>query len=160
MFGMISGIENGFTRSGPRSSSSLWQSWNALSPPIPVAIAAPMRAASGSISSPESASAWRAAATIRCAKRSIRRACLNGMYSVASKSFTSQAKWTVNRLESNWVISPAPERPASRPSHVDSTSLPSGVTAPRPVITTLRLPLRLAPVITSPIPRRRAALRP
>ena len=34
------------------------------------------------------------AATIRCAKRSMRRVCLRSMKSVASKSFTSQAKWT------------------------------------------------------------------
>ena len=94
MFGMISGIENGLTRSGPRSSSSLWQSWKAFRPPIPVAIAAPTRSDSDSIERPESASAWRAAATIRCAKRSMRRACLRSMYSVGSKSFTSQAKWT------------------------------------------------------------------
>jgi hypothetical protein len=52
MLGMISGIENGLTRSGPRSSSSLWQSWNAFRPPMPVAIAAPMRSGSASIREP------------------------------------------------------------------------------------------------------------
>ena len=43
---------------------------------MPVAIAAPTRSASFEMSSPESASAWRAAATISCANRSMRRACL------------------------------------------------------------------------------------
>ena len=42
MFGMISGIENGLTRSGPRSRSVSWQSWNDFSPPMPVATAAPI----------------------------------------------------------------------------------------------------------------------
>src|SRR5437867_11196189 len=35
-------------------------------------------------------------------------------------------------------MGPAPERPASRPSHVLETFVPSGVTSPRPVITTRR----------------------
>ena len=159
MLGMISGIENGLTRSGPRSNSSEWQSWNAFRPPMPVAIAAPIRSGSLAMSRPESRSASRAAATIRCAKRSIRRACLRSMNSVASKSFTSQAKCTEYPLESNWVISAAPERPAVRFSQLVSTSLPSGVTAPRPVITTRRRPLRFA-ALTFLARRRRAAPRP
>ena len=51
---MIAGIENGFTRSGPRSRSVSWQSWNDCSPPMPVAIEAPMRSGSAAMSSPES----------------------------------------------------------------------------------------------------------
>src|SRR5688572_1388504 len=35
----------------------------------------------------------------------------------------------------------APERPASSPSQVDSTSVPTGVTSPRPVTTTRRVKL-------------------
>src|SRR5215831_1882594 len=111
-------------------------------------MAAPMRSGSLAMSRPESRSANLAAATIRCAKRSMRRACLRSMNSVASKPFTSHAKWTAYRLESNWVISPAPDRPATRFSQLVSTSFPSGVRAPRPVITTLRRPLRL-PLVTS-----------
>src|ERR1044071_5964045 len=110
---------------------------------MPVATVGPTRSASDSIEMPESASACRAAATIRCAKRSMRRACLRSMYSVGSKPVASQAKWTAKSVESNCVISPAPERPATSASQVDSTSTPSGVTAPRPVITTLRLPFML-----------------
>ena len=42
----------------------------------------------------ESTSAWRAAARIICANRSMRLACLCSIHSVGSKSFTSHAKWT------------------------------------------------------------------
>ena len=37
------------------------------------------------------------------------------------------------------VSSTAPDLPASSPAHVDATSPPSGVVAPRPVTTTVRL---------------------
>src|SRR5215472_7935030 len=36
------------------------------------------------------------------------------------------------------VIGPAPEQPARRPAQVAATSSPTGVTAPRPVMTTRR----------------------
>ena len=71
--GMIWTIENGLTRSGPRSLSWSTQDSNDFSPPIPVATAAPTRSSIGAISRPESASACRAAASARCVKRSIRR---------------------------------------------------------------------------------------
>ncbi len=61
---------------------------------MPVATEAPMRSASAAMSMPESCSAWRAAARIICAKRSIRRADLWSTQSVGSKSFSSHAKWT------------------------------------------------------------------
>ncbi len=61
---------------------------------MPVAIEAPTRSASAPMSSPESCSACRAAATTICAKRSIRRACLRSIQSVGSKSFTSHANVT------------------------------------------------------------------
>ena len=75
-FGMIWTIEKGLTRSGPRLSSTWMQDSNDFSPPIPVATAAPMRSGSLAMSIPESASAWRAAASARCVKRSIRREAL------------------------------------------------------------------------------------
>ena len=59
---------------------------------MPVAIEPPMRSASASMSIPESSRAWIAAATIICAKRSMRRACFFSMTSDASKPFSSQAK--------------------------------------------------------------------
>jgi hypothetical protein len=43
------------------------------------------------MSTPESASAWRAAATTICAKRSIRREVLRSIQTVGSNSFSSQA---------------------------------------------------------------------
>ena len=72
-FGMIWTIENGLTRSGPRSLSWLTQVSNDFRPPMPVATAAPTRSAIGAITRPESVSAWRAAASARWVKRSIRR---------------------------------------------------------------------------------------
>ena len=81
MFGMIAGSENGLTRSGPRSISVSQQSSNDFRPPIAVATEAPTRSDSFSITIPGSASAWRAAATASCAKRSIRRACLYSIHS-------------------------------------------------------------------------------
>src|SRR5205085_9187887 len=63
---------------------------------------------------------------------------------VGSKSFASQANLTVNSRGSNAVIGPPAERPSIRRSQLVVTPLASGVTAPRPVITTLRR--RLAPI--------------
>ena len=54
---MIWTIENGFTLSGPRSSSTWMQASNDFRPPIPVATAAPMRSGSDAMSNPESVSA-------------------------------------------------------------------------------------------------------
>ena len=113
MFGMIWTIENGLTRSGPRSSQRVMQAWKDLRPPIPVAIEAPTGRRSAAMSSPESASACRAAARTICVKRSIRRACLRSIQSVGSKSFSSQAKWIGKSVGSNCVIGPAPDSPAS-----------------------------------------------
>src|SRR4029453_5264224 len=76
-----------------------------------------MRSASVAISSPESASACRAAATIRCAKRSMRRACLRSMYSVGSKPFTSHAKGTAKALEGKARTSPPTPPPPRPPPH-------------------------------------------
>ncbi len=117
---------------------------------MPVAIEAPTRSASFAMSSPESASAWRAAARIICAKRSMRRACLRSIQSVGSKSFSSQAKCTGNSLASNCWIGAAPDSPAIRFAHEVSTSLPSGVTMPSPVTTTRLLPLSPAHYIPRP----------
>jgi hypothetical protein len=71
--GMIWTIENGLTRSGPRSSSTWMHDSKDLRPPMPVATAAPIRSGSAAMSSPASASACLAAASARCVKRSIRR---------------------------------------------------------------------------------------
>jgi hypothetical protein len=62
---------------------------------MPVAIDAPARSGAFETSTPESDSAWRAAARIICAKRSMRRAALRSIQFVGSNSFSSQAKWTL-----------------------------------------------------------------
>jgi hypothetical protein len=62
---------------------------------MPVAIDAPARCGAFEMSIPESASACRAAARIICAKRSMRRDALRSIHVVGSKSFSSQAKWTL-----------------------------------------------------------------
>src|SRR3954447_2027800 len=112
---------------------------------MPVATDAPTRSCSFEMSMPESLSAWRAAARIICAKRSIRRAALRSIHTVGSNSFSSHAKCTLYALFewSNCVISAAPDSPASRLRHESSTEFPSGETHPRPVITTRLRPLLL-----------------
>src|SRR5207244_13024425 len=57
---------------------------------------------------------------------------------------TSHANFTGLCAGSTRVIGPAPERPATRPSQVLCTSVPKGVTNPRPVIATRRV-MRLFP---------------
>src|SRR3954452_22311760 len=112
---------------------------------MPVATDAPTRSASFEMSMPESLSAWRAAARIICANRSMRRAALRSIHCVGSNSFSSHAKWTLYALFewSNCVIFAAPDSPASRLRHESSTEFPSGETHPRPVITTRLRPLLL-----------------
>src|ERR687890_1983761 len=58
------------------------------------------------------------------------------MYCSGSKPFTSHAKRTESFWGSNFVIGAAPGVPASSAVQVDSTSVPTGVTSPRPVTTT------------------------
>ena len=110
-----------------------------------------MRSVSPAMSMPESASAWRAAATIICAKRSIFRALRLSIQSVGSKSFSSQANFTGKSDASKSVIGPAPLSPAQRLFQKLSGSGPSGVTAPSPVTTTLRV-LYSLPVTHIPSP--------
>ena len=94
MFGMIAGIENGLTRSGPRSRSWSRQSWNDLQPADagrddgadPVGLLGDVEPRVG-LGLPRGGDD-------SCAKRSMRRACLRSIQSVGSKSFTSQAKVT------------------------------------------------------------------
>jgi hypothetical protein len=57
------------------------------------------------------------------------------------KSFTSHANVTGYAEASKWVIGPAPLSPRINASQLVRTSFPSGVTAPRPVMTTRLRPL-------------------
>src|SRR5437868_14970135 len=58
------------------------------------------------------------------------------MYRRRTNTFTSQASRPCWLEASHLVIGAAPERPASSPCQVDSTSVPTGVTRPSPVTTT------------------------
>src|SRR6266511_2373280 len=106
-------------------------------PPIPVPMMTPVRSGVGNFpSSPAWVTAWAADPSANCANRSYRRASFLSMYSRGSNPFTSQAKRTDSFDGSNLVITPAPDRPSSKPAQIESTSVPTGVTSPRPVTTT------------------------
>src|SRR5262245_59757630 len=93
----------------------------------PAGILAPM---------PESSSAIIEAPRLNWRKRS---RCLSSRLSihfVGSQFLTSHANFVAKFEQSNWVIGAAPLLPASRADHVDSRSLPIGVTRPIPVMTT------------------------
>jgi len=135
---MISGIESGDTRSGPRTRSTSQEFSNDPMPPIPVPITQPIRSDSqgGSFSShPASAIASAQAAIASCAKRSLRRASLVVITCLGSKSRHAPRPSSI------------PDRRASQPSCSVRAPMPSGVTAPTPVMTTRRL-------TTSPTRRR------
>src|SRR5437773_1218419 len=63
------------------------------------------------------------------------------MYNPGSNPFTSHAKRTGSFPESNRVIGPAPERPATSALQLSATVFPTGVTSPRPVTATRRFTL-------------------
>ena len=71
-----------------------------------------------------------------CVNPSSLRASLRSMYRVGSNPLSSQANCVLNLDASKCVIGAAPLTPFIRFCHVEGTSLPSGVTAPNPVITT------------------------
>jgi len=63
---------------------------------------------------------------------------LAGMYRVTSKSLTSPAMCEFSADGSKRVMRPIPERPLTILSQAVATSLPTGLTMPRPVMTTRR----------------------
>src|SRR5215211_6170743 len=69
----------------------------------------------------------------------MRRASRGSIVGSSVKFLTSPAIRIGNPLASNRVISPIPLWPASSARQVVGRSFPSGVTAPRPVITTRRI---------------------
>ena len=80
--------QKGLRRSGPASKSFAWAISCVFSPPMPVPIEQPIRAASAAMSRSASATACVAAATDRCAKRSVLRTVRLSMYSVGSNPCT------------------------------------------------------------------------
>ncbi|CFO65559.1 Uncharacterised protein [Bordetella pertussis] len=71
-------------------------------------------------------------------KVSIWRASLAGMYWVTSKSLTSPAMCVVSGVGSKREMRLMPERPLTILSQALAMSLPTGLTIPRPVMTTRR----------------------
>src|SRR5436190_10134298 len=76
------------------------------------------------------------------------------MYCRGSYPFTSQAKCTGSCAESNLVIGPAPDFPATRAAQVLATSFPTGVTSPIPVTATRRVTLFAFPHLVVQIAHR------
>src|SRR5207253_5796222 len=70
------------------------------------------------------------------------------MYCRGSYPFTSQAKCTGSCVESNRVIGPAPDCPATRAAQVLATSFPTGVTSPIPVTATRRVTYLPFPILS------------
>ena len=133
------GTKNGDIRRGPRFVYSAWFSSISGRPPMPEPTIAPMRSAFASlISSPLSRTAWMLAAIPKWMKVSKCRASFAGMYWAMSKPLTSPAICAGNADASKRVIRSMPERPATRFSQAEERSLPTGLTMPRPVMTTRR----------------------
>jgi hypothetical protein len=68
--------------------------------------------------------------------RSVRRASFVSRYVAGSKPSTSPATLTARSSVGNCVIPRTPLRPEVIPAQKSSTPIPTGVTAPMPVITT------------------------
>ena len=131
------GRKNGETRSGPRSRSTSDCSSDPTDPPIAEPRTIPILVGSNPFR-PASPTASLAAATAKRTFRSSLRASFGGTTPAGSKSLTSAATRTGNSLASNERIQSMPLRPSTAARHVEGASLPSGVTAPSPVTTTLR----------------------
>ena len=151
-------------RSGSRSPFAAASCWTCASsskvtPIIPVPTTQPQRVdVSGPGRIPASSKACAAATS---AKRCERFAILSSLRSPMARStrsgerpLTSAAIRTGKPLASKLLIGATPLRAASNADHVAATSLPAGVTSPRPVIATRRRlmaalapagPLRCAP---------------
>src|SRR6266498_1363277 len=146
MFKMSIGIMKGERRPGPLLSRMMCWSAVVSRPPMPEPMNTPISSRSAWFKSrPESSNACQAACTPNWAKRSERRASLaEGKAGAGSNPLTSPAMRVSKGAGSKWVIRSMPHWPARRFFHMVSISLPSGVTAPNPVRTTLRSGILLA----------------
>src|SRR3954471_4016199 len=132
------GSQWGETRAGPRSSSTCCSSMIRGSPPAALPRMTPVRV--GSVTSKlASLNASTAAATPKCTSRLTLRISLGDIAAAGSKSLTSAAIDTGKLSASNARMKSTPLLPATRLDQVVGTSLPTGVTAPRPVITARRI---------------------
>src|SRR4051812_26478877 len=134
-FGISIGMVWGLTRRGPSSrKTSHWPS-SVSAPPMPVAMLTASRSGSTS-GEPASCHASRAAINASCWVRSSLRASTRSSTSSGSTA-TRAAKLTGSSDAHSSVSERTPERPDKSASQVDATSPPTGVVAPRPVITTV-----------------------
>src|SRR3954451_2850578 len=132
--GMSIGMVCGETLRGPFSRRvSHWLS-SVCAPPMPVATTTPRRSLSTS-GAPASVHASRAAMSASCSARSRRRPSTRSSTSRGSTA-TCAAIRTGSSSAHGSSMTLTPERPDSRPSHVEAASPPTGVDAPRPVTTT------------------------
>ena len=125
-----------------RSRPRLWATWDSVqiefNPPIPEVTNVPNRYGStDSGDNPALAYASLAAIMPKTMTRSSLLALRSSRYLVVSSCFTSAAIFTLLMLVSNKVIGAIPLIPLSMLVHMVDTSFPTGVTAPRPVTTTL-----------------------
>src|SRR5450759_1433493 len=136
-FAISIGTVIGSTRRAPLDFMTSHASSRVQIPPIPDATTVPSRSPSTS-GEPASAQAWRAAIIAYCAEGSIR--FISGRVSTSAEG---TASWHANVTAISYFSAQSfssvrtPDRTASAASHVDSTSPPSGVVAPRPVTTTV-----------------------
>src|SRR5213594_3627053 len=138
---MYIGMKNGDTRLGPFSISARQFSSKVATPPVPVPIKTPTRftsTLSQLFARQASVIASSAAPIANWENKSYRRSSFLSRKRAGSKSFTSHANRTDDFTGSKRVIDPAPDRPATRASQVVRVVLPSGLTSPRPVMTTRR----------------------
>src|SRR5437899_5528279 len=136
---MIEGMKNGFTRRCPLFTAVRCVSSSVASPPMPLPTITPQRSPSGlSVGRAASCSASWVAARPSWMNRSFRRASFLSMKLAGSNPFTSPAMRQGKSLASKRVIGPTPLLPAIAASHVCWVPMPSGVTRPMPVTTTLR----------------------
>ena len=136
---MIEGMKNGFTRRCPLFTAVRCVSSSVASPPMPLPTITPQRSPSGlSVGRAASCSASWVAARPSWMNRSFRRASFLSMKLAGSNPFTSPAMRQGRSLASKRVIGPTPLLPAIAASHVCWVPMPSGVTRPIPVTTTLR----------------------
>src|SRR6188472_4102733 len=129
-------MKYGETRSAPRCSSTSLCCMIPRKPPIAEPRTTPTRDGSKPFRF-ASYFASTAAASASRTLRSRRRASFVETSPSGSKPFTSAAMRTGNSLASNDLMKSMPLSPATAARHVDGASLPSGVTAPRPVTATL-----------------------
>ena len=138
---MSMGMRKGFTRLTPRSRSTLCCVSRVPIPPMPEPMTTPTRSAfSGVICRTRVLDGLESRDHgVLVVNRSMRRASLEEKRGVGSNPFTSAAMRVGKVLASNFVIGPAPDRPAFNPSQYSERVLPSGVMAPMPVMTTRRV---------------------